>query len=70
MHVYRADEPDATRLLRILGDQGLPAQVERFGPAIYVVVRSTRPDIAHLAQSAGRSVRRVPNLDQLAAEKA
>ena len=55
--------------MRRLADQGLSVQVERYGPAvIYVVVRSTRPDIPDLARSAGRSVRPVLTLDQLAGQ--
>jgi hypothetical protein len=33
---------------------------------VYVIVNSTRPDVPALAKSAGRSVRQVLDLDQLA----
>lgn len=65
--VYRADEPDAWRLHQLLTSQGMPAEIERFGPkAVYVVVNSTSPDVPELAKSAGRSVRLVLDLDLLA----
>jgi len=64
--VYRADEPDATRLHELLTSEGLPAEIERFGSkAVYVVVNSTRPDLPALAKSAGRSVRQVLDFNQL-----
>ena len=67
MAVYRADEPDAARLHKLLTSQGLPAEIERFGArAVYVIVNSTRSDVPALAKSAGRSVRQVLDLDQLA----
>jgi len=65
--VYRADEPDAARLHKLSNSQGLPAEIERFGPkAVYVVVNSTRPDLSALARSAVGSVRQVLALDELA----
>jgi len=65
--VYRADEPDAARLHKLLTSQGLPAEIERFGArAVYVIVNSTRSDVPALAKSAGRSVRQILDLDQLA----
>lgn len=70
MQVYRADDVEAIRFIRLLTQQNLPTQLERFGTATYVVVLSERPDVPGLARAAGRSVRRVLSLDQLPAPKA
>ena len=68
MQVYRADEADAVRFVRLLSRESLLFEVERFGSKVaYVTVRSLRPDVPELARSAGASVRRVLSLDQLTA---
>ena len=68
VQVYRGSETEATRLMRLLEHEGLPATIERYGrDTAYVVVRSTRPDIPRLAKSAGKTVRRVSTLAELQA---
>jgi hypothetical protein len=65
VQVYRADEADAAHFMRLLTLANLPFEIERFGAKVaYVTVKSVRPDIPGLARSAGRTVRRVHNLDQ------
>jgi hypothetical protein len=67
MQVYRAEEAEAARLVQILRARGVRAQVERYGPnAVYVVVSADRPEIARLALTAGRTVRRIPTFRDLA----
>jgi KaiC/GvpD/RAD55 family RecA-like ATPase len=68
--VYRADEIEAARLHQLLSAHGVQAEIERFGPkVVYVTVNSTRSDLPALAKSAGRSVRRVYTLDELASPR-
>lgn len=67
MPTYRADPTDATYFTRLLTRENVPFEVERFDASVtYVAVRSMRPDIPALARSAGRSVRPVLSLEQLA----
>ena len=68
MVVYRANDSDAAYLLQILNQHKLSGELERFGTTSYVTIASDRPDIDELARAAGRSVRRVLTLDQLASE--
>lgn len=64
--VYRGDRADVARLQQVLQASGLPVQLEQYGATTYIVVNSARPDIPTLARTAGRSIRRVPSLDELA----
>jgi hypothetical protein len=65
MQVYRADEAEAAKLAQILKGRGVRTKIERYGSeAVYVVASTDSPDVAQLAQTAGRTVRRVPRFDE------
>jgi hypothetical protein len=61
MQVYRAEEAEAARPEQLLNARGVQTRVERYGSsAVYVVVWAEGPEIARLAQTAGKTVREGP----------
>lgn len=64
--VFRVRDSHTSRLLRVLAAEGIRGEIERYGPAVYLVVASTRHDVTTLVTGSDRGAVLVPSLDQLA----